>query len=127
MIMERYKNNIIISKSIDFAVRIAKLYRYLTETKHEYVMSKQLLRSGTSIGANAFEAVDGQSRSDFLAKMNISLKETNETMCWVVVLYKAEYLSESEYISINEDVVELKKILTSIVKKTKQDISENKK
>ncbi len=127
MIMERYKNNIIISKSIDFAVRIAKLYRYLTETKHEYVMSKQLLRSGTSIGANAFEAVDGQSRSDFLAKMNISLKETNETMYWVVVLYKAEYLSESEYISINEDVVELKKILTSIVKKTKQDISENKK
>ena len=72
--MDRLKNNVIIQKSMDFAVRVANLYKYLTQEKKEYAMSKQLLRCGTSIGANAFEAVEGQSRADFLSKMSIALK-----------------------------------------------------
>lgn len=118
--MHKYSGNVIITKSVEFAVRIAKLYRYLTEQKHEYVMSKQLLRAGTSIGANAFEAVDGQSKADFISKMNIALKEANETMYWLTVLHRADILSDSEFESINKDAVEIKKILTSIVKNSKE-------
>ncbi len=118
--MHKYSGNVIITKSVEFAVRIAKLYRYLTEQKHEYVMSKQLLRAGTSIGANAFEAVDGQSKADFISKMNIALKEANETMYWLTVHHRADILSDSEFESINKDAVEIKKILTSIVKNSKE-------
>ncbi len=109
-------------KSVDFALRIIKLYKYVTNSKNEYVLSKQLLRSGTSIGANISEAEYAQSKADYIAKMSISLKETNETVYWLELLYKSDYLNEAEYTSINENAVELLKMLTSIVKNSKTNI-----
>ena len=110
-----------LDKSKDFAIRIVKLYKYLCNNKREFVMSKQLLRSGTSIGANISEALYGVSRKDFLAKVFISLKECAETKYWLELLYKSDYLSESEFLSINNDCTELIKLLTSIVKTTRQN------
>ena len=103
-------------KSKRFAVRIVKLYQYLSEEKREYVMSKQLLRSGTSVGANVREALQAQSKADFTAKMSISLKEINETEYWLELLFETGYLSEEEFESIAQDCKELLKLLTSIVK-----------
>ncbi len=114
-------DSLTLDKSKDFAIRIVKLYKYLCNDKREFVMSKQLLRSGTSIGANISEALYGISRNDFLSKIYISLKECSETKYWLELLYKTEYLSESEYISINSDCAELMKLLTSIVKTTQQN------
>ena len=114
------KDNVIIEKSMEFAVRIVKLYKYLREEKRETVMSKQLLRSGTSIGANAREGIYGQSRGDFLSKMNIALKECSETEYWLELLSKTEYLTEQEYESVRKDCSEIAKILTAIVKSTKK-------
>ena len=116
------KESIVRDKSKDFALRIIKLYKYLTITSmnKEYILSKQVLRSGTSIGANIKEALRGQSRSDFRAKMNIALKEASETEYWLELLYESEYIDESSYKSIIEDNRELIKILTSIVKTTEQ-------
>lgn len=122
--MKDKSKNPIVFKSQDFAVRIAKLYRYLAENKKEYVMSKQLLKSGTSIGANVFEAVEGQSRADFRSKINIALKEANETLYWIVILRKSEYLTEIEYNSLYPEAEELKRILVSIVKSTGENNSE---
>ena len=110
--------NIIESKSFDFAVRIVNLYKYLTSEKKEFVLSKQLLRSGTSIGANVAEAQKAQTRPDFNAKMNIALKEANETEYWLKLLYKTEYLTESEFDNIGKDIKEIIAILVSICKKT---------
>ncbi len=110
--------NIIESKSFDFAVRIVNLYRVLTKEKTEYILSKQLLKSGTSIGANVAEAEKGQSRADFNAKMNVALKEANETDYWLRLLYATEYLNEKEFSSIKNDIDEIIAILTSICKKT---------
>jgi len=110
-----------LDKSKDFAIRIVKLYKYLCNNKREFVLSKQLLRSGTSIGANTSEALYGVSRKDFLAKVFISLKECAETKYWLELLYKSDYLSESEFLSINNDCTELIKLLTSIVKTTRQN------
>ena len=114
------KESIIKDKSKDFALRIIKLYKYLTMTavNKEYVLSKQALRSGTSIGANVKEAIRGQSRSDFRAKMNIALKEASETEYWLDLLYESEYIDETSYNSIIEENRELIKILTMIVKNT---------
>ena len=114
------KESIIAHRSEDFALEIIKLYRYLTsyaESK-EYVLSKQVLRSGTSIGANIKEALRGQSRPDFRAKMNIALKEASETEYWLNLLYKSGYLEEETYQSIIKENIEILKILTSIVKST---------
>ena len=113
------QNSIIADKSLAFAIRIAKLCRILTETKHEYVLSKQLLRSGTSIDANVREALQGQSRRDFISKMSIALKEAAETEYWLILLKETEYLTEKEYLSIATDCAELNKILIAIVKNTK--------
>ena len=110
--------NIIENKSFDFAVRIVNLYKYLTSEKKEFVLSKQLLRSGTSIGANVAEAQKAQTRPDFNAKMNIALKEANETEYWLKLLYKTEYLTESEFDNIGKDIKEIIAILVSICKKT---------
>ena len=101
-------------------MRIIKLYKYLTTTsvEKEYVLSKQVLRSGTSIGANVKEALRGQSRPDFRAKMNIALKEASETEYWIELLYESEYIDSVSFQSIIEDNRELIKILTSIVKST---------
>ena len=115
---ETYMDNIIEIKTFDFAVRIVKLYKHLTEEKKEYVLSKQLLRCGTSIGANVSEAQRGQSKPDFNAKMNIALKEANETDYWLRLLYKTEYLTDKEYHSICHDINEIISILVSICKKT---------
>ena len=110
------KENICVDKSFDFAVRIVKLAKYLRNKKREYDISKQLLRSGTSIGANVSEAQRGQSKADFTAKMAIALKEAYETEYWLRLLYKTEYLRENEFISLHNDVCELISILFSICK-----------
>ena len=105
-------------KSQKFAIRIVNLYKYLVNEKRETVMSKQVLRSGTSIGANIAEAQYAQSKADFLSKMHISLKEASETEYWLELLYESEYIDETSYNSIIEDNRELIKILTMIVKNT---------
>ena len=111
--------NIIADKSLEFAVRIVNLYKYLTEQKREFVLSKQLLRCGTSIGANISEAQKAQSRADFQAKMYIAYKEANETDYWLRLLYKTDYLSEKEYTDIENDIKEVLAILTTITQKLK--------
>ena len=113
------KDNVIFDKSFDFAVRIVNLYKLLTAEKKEFVLSKQLVRSGTSIGSNVSEAVRAQSTSDFVAKLSIALKEANETDYWLRLLYKTEYLTVKEYDNINNDVNEIVSILVSILKTTK--------
>ena len=117
------ENNIIKDKSRDFAIRIIRLYKYLCEEKKEYVLSKQLLRSGTSIGANVSEALCGISKKDFLAKMYIAYKEAAESMYWLDLLVATEYITEKEYNSINGDCEELKKLLSSITKTTQDALN----
>ena len=112
--------NNIADKSFLFAIRIVNLYKHLREDKKEYTMSKQMLRSGTSIGANVAEAQNAQSRPDFLSKISIALKETSETKYWLRLLHATDYLSVREFDSIVLDCVELEKILVSIVKSTKK-------
>ena len=114
-------DNVIEVKSKAFAVRIVKLARYLQEQKKEYVISKQLLRSGTSIGANVKEAIRGQSKADFTAKMNIALKESSETEYWLEILHETDYLSDNEFDGIYADSKEIIRILMSIVKTSRQD------
>ena len=109
-------DNIIVVKSKVFAVNCIKLYQYLCKEKSEYVVSKQLLRSGTSIGANVKEAIRGQSSADFGAKMNIALKEASETEYWIEILNESGYLTYSESEKILCDCREIIKLLTSIVK-----------
>ena len=113
-------DNVVENKSFDFAVRIVNLHKHLSSKKKEFVLSKQLLRSATSIGANVSEALRGQSKADFSAKMCIALKEANESYYWIRLLYKTDYLSEREFNSIEKDVVELIKILSSICKTSTQ-------
>ena len=107
-------DNAIQDKSFRFAVRIVNLHKYLTQEQKEYVMSRQLLRCGTSIGANISEAQRGQSMADFAAKMNIALKEANEAEYWLRLLYRTEYLSKSQFESMYADVQELLGILIAI-------------
>ena len=111
-------DNVIVDKSFDFAVRIVNLSKYLVEQQKEYVLSKQLLRSGTSIGANVSEAQRGQTKADFTAKMCIALKEANETDYWLKLLHRTEYLTEAQYTSIYEDMQEILGILTAICRTT---------
>ena len=108
------RDNASVEKSFEFAVRIVKLYKYLVNEHKEYVLSKQLLRCGTSIGANVAEAQRGQSKADFTAKMSIALKEANETEYWLKLLYRTDYLNQSQYSSLNADVQELIGILMAI-------------
>lgn len=111
---------IIKPKSEDFALRIVKLFRVLTNERKEYVLSKQLLRSGTSIGANITEAQYAQSRPDFISKMNIALKEAAESEYWIDLLYKAEIITEEEHKSLINDLLPIKKMLILIVKHSKE-------
>jgi len=108
-------------KSIDFAIRMAKCYQYLMEEKHEYIMSKQVFRSGTSIGANIHEAIQAQSKPDFISKLSISLKEASETSFWLVVLHKSGMLDENIYQSIKNDLDEIIRILISTIKTSKKN------
>ena len=110
------KENIIQSKSYVFAVRIVKVYKYLCEEKKEYVLSKQLLRSGTSIGANIEEAIGGQTDKDFFAKLTIAYKEARETHYWIRLLTDTDYISKKENESLLHDVNELLNIIGSIQK-----------
>ena len=118
------EENIINEKSFAFAIRIVKLYKYLTKEKREFVISKQILRSGTSIGANIREAVAGQTKPMFAAKFNIALSEANETEYWIDLLNATEYLSNKEIQTLKEECVELIKLLTSIIKKTRENLKE---
>ena len=106
-------------KSKDFAVRIVRLYQFLCTEKKEFVLSKQLLRSGTSIGANIAEANYAASRNDFSSKLYIALKETGETMYWLDLLYRTDYLTKAQYQSIYSDAEELRKMLSSSTKTIK--------
>ena len=106
-------------KTIDFSIRIVNFYKYLCDEKKEYVISKQILRCGTSIGANVRESKNAQTDPDYLTKMNIALKEADETQYWLEVLYRSTIISETEYKSMNEDLKEIIAILVSIVKKLK--------
>ena len=108
-------------KSRDFAIRIINCYKYLTEQKHEQVMSKQLLRCGTSIGANTRESKNAQSRMDFLNKLNIALKEADETEYWLDLLHETKYIDDNIYNSLNNDCIELIKMLTAIIRKIKDN------
>ena len=115
------KENIVFDKSKSFALRIIALYKYLCDEKKEFILSKQLLRSGTSIGANIAEASCAYSSKEFLAKMYIAFKECAETAYWLELLYKAQYLNQPEFDSINADCTELQKILSSITKTMKNN------
>ena len=110
------KESIIGEKSKNFAIKIIKLYKILSDTKHEYVLSKQILKSGTSIGANVREAQCGQSKADFYAKMYIAFKESAETGYWLELLHEADYISDSEFNELNSENQELFRILSSITK-----------
>ncbi len=106
--------NAAVEKSFEFAVRIVNLYKYLIREHKEFVLAKQLLRCGTSIGANIAEAQRGQSKADFAAKMNIALKEANETGYWLKLLYRTDYLTKAQYESMEADAQELQSLLISI-------------
>ncbi len=112
------KENVVVTKSFDFAIRIVKLYQYLCQEKKEYILSKQLLRSGTSIGANINEAQAAQSKKDFIAKMSISSKEARETRYWIELLIATDYLNSNDTHtqSLLDEITELIKLLTSITK-----------
>jgi four helix bundle protein len=114
------KDNVIVEKSKAFAIRIIRLYQFLSTEKQEYIMSKQLLRSGTSIGANVRESIFGQSKPDFHTKMTIALKEAGETEYWLELLYETGYLTIEQFNSITADCKEVLKILIAITKTTKQ-------
>lgn len=119
MKMSEMKENIVMNKAYAFALRIIKLYKYLITEKKEFVLSKQVLRSGTAVGALIKEAEHAQSKADFINKMNIALKEANETEYWIMLLQDSDYLEEKETISIRVEISELIKLLASIVKTSK--------
>ncbi len=117
------KFNTIEVKSYDFAIRIVNLHKYLNRQKEIHSLSNQMLRSGTAIGALIQEAVHAQSKADFLNKMNVSLKEANETMYWIRLLHSTHYLKDNEFASIHKDCEEIVKLLASIVKTTKASLN----
>ncbi len=114
------KESIVMNKSYAFALRIVKCYQFLREQKQEYILSKQLLRSGTAIGALIKEGEHAQSKADFISKMNIALKEANETSYWLMLLHDSSYLPDNIYASLEADCNELIRLLASIVKTTKE-------
>ena len=110
------KENTVQQKSIDFAIRVVKLYKYLKEQKSEYILSKQLVRSGTSVGANVSEAQRAQSKADFSAKMYVALKEAEESSYWILLLKEAGFLTDKEFDSMDKDCEELINMLAAITK-----------
>ena len=125
--LEKYINreieNNIYELARDFAIRIVNMYKYLVENNREYIMSKQLFRSGTSIGANVFEGKNAQSRPDFASKMSIALKEATESAYWIDLLHETKYITDSEFLSVSQDCSRIIAVLTKIVKSSKQSIS----
>ena len=112
-------------KSKDFAIRIVRLYRYLCKEKREFILSKQLLRAGTSIGANLAESQRAISRSDFLSKIYIALKETSETMYWLELLYKTDFITKKQFDSVYQDAAVISKMLVATTKTMKAKETEN--
>jgi four helix bundle protein len=121
--MKSYQSNPLKEKTFDFALRIVKLYKYLCSEHNEYIISKQLLRSGTSIGAMQRESEHAESKPDFIHKLSIAQKECNESLYWIELLYRSEYMTEEAFVSINADAEEIMKLITSIIKKMKSSIS----
>lgn len=119
LIYTNIMDNVIENKSFQFAIRIVRLYKFLCEEKKEYILSKQLLRAGTSIGANVTESQQAQSKPDFVSKISIALKEASETKYLIKLLGATEYLSENQTKSILDDCVEIEKILVTILKSAK--------
>lgn len=119
------KENNLKNKSFAFALRVVKLFQYLNESKKEFVLSKQLLRSGTSVGAMVRESEHAESKADFVHKLSVAQKEINETIYWLELLHAAEYITIPQHESIHTDAVELIKILTTIIKNTKQNLKSN--
>ena len=117
------KENIIIAKSDAYSNRIIKLYQYLADVKHEFVISKQIVRSGTSIGANVAESRNAQGDKDFINKLNIALKEADETEFWLKKLLLGEYITQHQYDSMYQDNDEIIKILTKIIKTMKSKLN----
>jgi hypothetical protein len=120
--MKKNKENVLLVKSFSFAIRIVKLYQYLVAEKKEYVLSKQLLRSGTAVGALVREAQNAESKADFIHKLGIAQKECDETSYWLELLKETEYLSNDEFESINGNAIELLKIIRSSILTIKQKI-----
>lgn len=116
------KENVILTKTYDFAIRIVRLYQFLCKEKKEFELSKQILRSGTSIGANAEESVGGLSRKDFLAKLGVSYRETRETRYWLRLLRDTDYISDEQAQSMLNDADEILRITTAIQKSTKENL-----
>lgn len=116
------KSDVLSDKSKAFALRIINLYKYLSEEKREYVLSKQVLRSGTSVGANISEGAYAQSKADFINKLSVSLKETAETGYWLELLHQSEYIDDTSFKSISADCSELLKLLTSSIKTAKVNL-----
>ena len=112
----------IVKKSKDFALRIINMYKYLCVEKREYVISKQVLRSGTSIGANVREGVRGQTKPDFIAKMSVAQKEAEETCYWLELLYESGYINKSIFESMYMDNLEINRILASIILTARQNL-----
>ncbi|MDL2240472.1 four helix bundle protein [Bacteroidales bacterium OttesenSCG-928-K22] len=113
------RENVLKVKSFKFAVRVVNLYKYLCDTKKEFVLSKQLLRCGTSVGAMIREAEHSESKADFVHKMSIAQKEINETLFWLELMQETEYISKQEFESINADAIEIIKMITSSIKTAK--------
>ena len=113
-------DNVVADKSKSFAIRIIKFYKYLCDEKKEFVLSKQILRSGTSIGANIRESKNAQSKADFISKMNIALKESDETAYWMELLWESEIIEKSQVIDLYALNTELIKLLTAIIKSSKK-------
>lgn len=116
------KDNVIVEKSFDFAKRIVGLRKSLIANENEYVLSNQILKSGTSIGANVFEAQSAQSNADFLSKMKIALKEATETLYWLMLLQETDYISKKAFDSLNADLEDIRNILGSICKTTQNKL-----
>ena len=119
------KENIILNKADAYTDRILKLYQYMADVKCEYILSKQILRSGTSIGANVSESRNAQGAKDFVNKLNIALKEADETDYWLRKLWHGNYINDVQYDSMHQDNEEIVKILTKIIKTMKQKIGNN--
>ena len=115
------ENNVLADKTISFAIRIVKCAMYLQKEKSEYIMSKQLLRSGTSIGANTHEGFYAQSRADFISKLSVALKEASETSYWLIILYKTDIINGEMFHSLKKDVDEIIRIIISTVKTAKKN------
>jgi four helix bundle protein len=117
------KNNVVMDKSFAFAVKIVRLVKPIQDQKKEYLLTKQLIRSGTSIGANIREGNNGESKADFIHKLSIAQKECSETIYWLELLKETDYITEAQFIDVQTDAIELIKLLTTILKTTKSNIN----